>query len=150
MSTKFQSQDAEDLYSLAEPNDQVGSSSDGVGWAGLYLEDGEPGGKILVENNDGFVDLHVYSSEAELKSAWIEMEKTLDIRTPEEDDWVISEPAQGQTRVYQVGGKPIHAGFDQRDDAIDWIKLRMEEDHFWPDVWVQNERGDMLRIDITD
>lgn len=151
MSTKFQSEDARRLYGLAEPNDQVGSSSEGVGWAGLYLTAGsQAGGTILVENTDGFVDMHVYDTEEELKKSWAEFEKTLDIRTPEQDDWVISEPASGQIRVGQVEGKPIHAGFDERDDAIDWIRRRMEEDQFWPDVWVQNERGDMLRIDISE
>jgi hypothetical protein len=65
MSTKFESDEAADLY-YHQPEDQAGDSSEGPAWYGLYQLEGV----ILTEDSQGFVDLHRYETTAELNKAW--------------------------------------------------------------------------------
>lgn len=147
--SKFPDKKARKLYQ-GGADEEVGSSTEGLGWAGLYRRRNKPGGHVLVESTDGSVDHHRYDTDDELLRSWGEFQKTLDNSGPDEDDWIIREPAHGPTWVHMYGSSA--AGFQvvDRDTAIVAIKERMTAQKFYPDVWVQDERGDFLRIEVSN
>ncbi|MFF4245199.1 hypothetical protein ACFYY2_12080 [Streptomyces sp. NPDC001822] len=63
--SKFQSSEAEELY-FHRPEDEVGDSSDGPAWYGLYQLEAA----ILTEDADGSVYMHKYETTEELNEAW--------------------------------------------------------------------------------
>lgn len=80
---KFQDEASEELYNDT-PDDQVGDSSEGIGWAGLYLnpKDVEAVASVLVEHTDGVVERFNYDTEEEMRDAWATFERSLDIAHP--------------------------------------------------------------------
>jgi hypothetical protein len=65
MSTKFESDEAADLY-YHLPEDEAGDSSEGPAWYGLYQLEAV----ILTEDSRGFVYMRKYATTAELNEAW--------------------------------------------------------------------------------
>ncbi|MVO87454.1 hypothetical protein GPA10_22485 [Streptomyces sp. p1417] len=65
MSSKFQSDEAEELYHL-QPDQEAGDSSEGPAWFGLYQLEAA----ILTEDSRGVVWMRKYSNSAELNEAW--------------------------------------------------------------------------------
>lgn len=141
---KFDSILSEFLYSDWTPTSEVGSSSEGVGWAGLYGEVGV----ILQEATDGTVTHEILTHDT-ISLRWAEVESELTIGDqPAEDDYVVGESDRIE------GGFIVHQfqeHFAKYEEALDAIWNDMEESNFYPDVWLVNERGDFTKIteDIT-
>jgi len=146
--SKFPDKKTRKLY-MGTSDDEVGSSSEGIGWAGLYFKRKRQGGHIIVENCDGFVERFTYETTEALSEAWAQMERTLDRSEPEEEDWLIFEPGKGFIYVSQKGSTTAPEQFSGRDEALAWLKERMAQDSFFPDVWVVTERGDHLRLEMA-
>jgi hypothetical protein len=83
--SKFESEQAEALYER-EAHDQVGSSTEGIGWAGLYLspweEDSNIVAAVLMEATDGSVTMFQYETEESMREAWGNFERSLDVSHP--------------------------------------------------------------------
>lgn len=142
--SKFPNPRAEELYSQ-QPNDSVGSSSEGVGWAGLYLggdEEDDFVAEIVVEYSDGSIDYFGFETEGEMRESWVSFEKTFELRTPQPGDPIIYELPKESLLLVSLGisdldppALPFGARrFVDTTEAIGW--LRDEYDLDGEDVWV--------------
>jgi hypothetical protein len=134
MSQKFDSILAKHLYELDDPDEEVGSSSEGVGWAGIWSEMGV----IIQEDTQGFVTTRVCTEE-EVALVWADIQKALSLDSPADDDYVI-DPTGGY-RVVQLG-----LTFPTYEGALAAIAQDMAEQKFWPNVWLLSERGDFTNV----
>jgi len=80
MNMKFQNTTTEQLNEIALNgfcDDQIGSVTEGGYWFGLLLDTGIENAEysILIEDDQGFVDLVTFSTETEAKNAWNAMEE---------------------------------------------------------------------------
>lgn len=133
---KFQNDKAERLYEIP-PDDEVGSSSEGIGWAGKYTNPRQtPGGSILFESTQGDVSLEEFHDNDSLEEAWRTYKHDLEPSgEPEEDDYVIQDHNEGYEVNHDLGT------FPNFDSAIQGIRDRMEADKFWPNVWALSDHG---------
>lgn len=78
---KFPSSRAAYLYER-DPSDHVGIKEAGIAWAGLYMRGPDMGGEILVQQDDGFIQYFDYDNDEEIRKAWLNFERSLEIRKP--------------------------------------------------------------------
>lgn len=158
--SKFPNPAAEWLYQQTA-DDQVGSSSEGLGWAGLYLKPSDTAhfigihAVILFEATDGSVDMFTYDTEDEMREAWLTFERSLDVAHPNVHEeiiiWVLGE---GEGCLWTIpnpdhpatGFPPLIAGY--APDLLNaCVLLRtLYEPHDEPEFW-RYENG---RFYLTD
>jgi hypothetical protein len=69
------------------------------------------------------------------------------IEEPQEGDYVLSPTSyMGGTSVSEVGGKFL-GKFSEEDDALDFVKKRMEKENFYSDVWRESDHGNLHLIE---
>jgi hypothetical protein len=75
------------------------------------------------------------------------MEKT----EPQDEDYIITDMTRGGYLVSVIGGR-IHGKdylmFDDREKAEEAIRGLMKTDKFYPDVWLINDHGNTLLLNI--
>lgn len=142
--SKFPSKRVERLFRDIPPNDQVGNSSEGVGWAGLWVDEFGFGGEIIVEHPDGAIDHFKYEDEARLQEAWNNFEKTLDIRQPDVGDLVITEGKHGILLVQLYN----HEYILMYADSI-WDVVRNVRRAGGRDIWLSQD-GKYYNLDVPD
>lgn len=146
MKGKYSSERAERLHTLFEPEETTGSDQD-HGWAGLYVARPRQGGAILFEDTLGFVSVDYYESDANLSMAWEEMKDRLATNPePEEDDYVI----QCNRGGYYVSGLNRQYDGDGWQQIMDDINLAMDENNFYPNVWVVSDHGNFQEVDTKE
>jgi hypothetical protein len=67
--------------------------------------------------------------------------------TPEPEDYTISDARGGGEAVGQVEGDYL-GKFNDRDAAEDFIVARMDQQHFWPNVWWVSDHGNYHLLDL--
>jgi hypothetical protein len=148
--SKFDSLRARVLYGRASTDEEVGSSSEGIGWAGLYMRWEGAGGYILQEDVEGFVTLESYTSDEALNTAWLEIAESLEFTgDPQHHDYVIQ--ANERTSKYFC----MNLGSDTMFDSVDEIVIALAEQQLQkpdvlPDVWFLNERGNFMPVAVAD
>lgn len=144
---KFENDLAEFLYAEMVPDDSVGSSSDGVGWAGMFIAPESGKVHIVEETPDGLVAVFTYP-EAESAMRWAEVEERLsmDGDEPSEDDYVVQEGTGGYT-VSQYGKTWT---FSEYGDVEKFIRTHMEQEQFWPSVWHVSDHGNYTRWELSN
>lgn len=142
--SKFRDELAEWLYSLNHNvENEVGDSSEGNGWA-AKVEFGHIG-FIVSESTDGSVDYSVHPLH-ELSLAWEEAEQTYGLsHEPEEGDYVIESPSSGRYRV-----TPLRQDFHDYDACLRAVLEHMLESQFYPNVWLLNDHGNFLQLDMAE
>lgn len=71
-----------------------------------------------------------------------------DTDEPSEDDYVLSPAGRlgGETSVSHEGR---HLGnFPTDEEALDFIRIQMDKDQFWPGIWLMSDHGNLMQIDI--
>lgn len=149
--SRFDGPLSEWLYSQGEWEEEVGDSSKGVGWAGRYEFPVVDGGVIVFEKTDGSVHSAQYRTDAELFTAWAEVEEALgmDGPEPEEGDYVVQDSKGGYT-VSQYGSVTEFTGVEGIDPVLHKIKDQMRWDKFFPNVWHVSDHGNYTLLDLAE
>jgi hypothetical protein len=150
--SKFDSPITEWIYLENEWDEEVGDSSSGVGWAGMWkVREGIDGGVIIWEKVDGSVVKAEYRTDAELYTAWYEVEEALsmDGPEPEEGDWVVQDSPTGYV-VSQSGRIVNFSGKGGIDPVLTWISAEMDYAKFWPNVWHCSDHGNYQQLDLYE
>lgn len=69
-----------------------------------------------------------------------------EFQEPESGDYIIEDKPWGGYSVSQKNEKFLDE-FDDFDSAFNFVKDRMEQKQFWPNVWFMNERGNLDLLD---
>jgi hypothetical protein len=97
--------------------------------------------KTIKENSDNFLASKL---DEEDFGDFSEPEDTIPNMTeqPEEEDYVISSSGTlgGRTEVSIYGGKHL-ATFGDEEDAENFLRKRMDQESFYPKVWVLDDHG---------
>ena len=131
------------LYSRTPVDEEVGSSSNGIGWAGLYMRWETEGGYILHEGSDGLVTSETYPTDAAIEAAWKDMCDALEVSgDPDLADVVIMEnPKDGLFYCMDLGESRM---FEEIEEIIAELMAVPTPDQ--RNYWFLNERGNFIPI----
>lgn len=69
---------------------------------------------------------------------------------PGEEDYTLSDCGRlGANTAVGIVGSRFHSVFATDDEALDFIRERMEKVQFWPNVWRISDHGNAHRIDVS-
>lgn len=128
---KFESERAEQFYGI-DPDDQAGSSSEGIGWVGLFVSDRV----VLRESTDGFVDIFEYETEEEMRLAWRNFTRTYELRMPDLSEEPVIFHIKADPPLFIYTWKDEFSIELDRDTAVNHVRERMGEvtTDFWEHV----------------
>lgn len=141
---KFETLRARVLYTRAPADEEVGSTTEGVGWAGLYLRWEGVGGFILNEDVQGFVTIMECPTDEILQEEWGRVCEALEIGgAPDHGDPVILENERTGEYFSVLLGES-----EKFEDIGDIIERMMEENMIGDGktLWLLNCRGNFIPI----
>lgn len=144
MKGKFPNIRAKALYEGGIPDDQVGSSTEGMGWAGLYILWESQGGYILIEDTEGHVSMNHLMTDRLLEQNWNELTEELELSgDPDNGDYVIVCNYHYQYQCPQLSDH----WFDSMEECMSAIlKASLKT----PIVWFENERGNFEIVETSN
>lgn len=116
---------------------------------GFFEEEEEEKEPYSPYGDEGFDESLISEGESEDES---EYEDSKGDDEPSPDDYVLYPCSRlgGMTCVSQVEGRGELGKFSSDQEAIDFVKKRMEKEKYWPNVWWQDDHGGVSLVTLGE